>query len=62
MAPLIVTRKKSNGHFEAFHVLYKTNGKSVKIYEVSTLEKTALKNLKKLISYMLEKETAYKVL
>lgn len=61
MKPEIQFRRTSGGLYEAFHILEKSNGKKMKIYETATSMQGAAKKLKSLIAPLYERETAYKI-
>jgi len=62
MKPEILTRKNSDGLYEAFHILTKANGKKMKIFEVAPNKIQAIRQLKSLIEGMYRRETAYKLI
>ncbi len=62
MEPKIQVRKNSEGKYEAFHILTKTSGRKMKIFEVAPTKPEAISNLKSLLRPMFMEETAYKLI
>ena len=59
--PKVYTRQRSDGKYEAFHVLIKTNGKKVKMYEISFIERQAKEMLVELMKSMYRPESPYRI-
>lgn len=57
----IYTRKRTDGLIEAFHILTKTNGRKVKMFETSSSHSGAKRKLRTLMSPMYRPETAYQL-